>query len=441
MFTQACLGLVLLVSIPAWAQVSTSDGGIGLAMTDQMAVPPPVSGDASPTGGGSEAHRNFLRLGVVVTAEHTDNVLGYTSNPISDVDYSIYPTIAIDRAVPRLHLSLNYSPGFTFYEHTSARNQTDQALSFNLLYRLSPHVTATVRDYLRQTSSVLNANPLSSGSDSGVPQTPISPVIAPVGDQIGNAAGGELNYQFSRNGMIGASGTFTYLHFLDPSQVPGLYDSNSKGGSGFYSHRLSKHHYIGATYQYALTLAYPTGAVTQVQTSTVFGFYTLYLKPTFSISVSGGPQHYEISQAPLPAQGSWSPTFSASSAWQGRHTSYSAIYSRVIFGGGGLVGVFKADLATAIARWQVSRVWSLGATGSYGNNKDVTPSTYLSTEGGHSIFGTVSVDRQLGEHFKVEGGYTHLHESYGFSQGTTNSPNTNREFISISYHFARPLGG
>ena len=30
--------------------------------------------------------------------------------------------------------------------------------------------------------------------------------------------------------MIGASGTFTNLHFLNPTEVPGLYDSNSAGG-------------------------------------------------------------------------------------------------------------------------------------------------------------------------------------------------------------------
>ena len=57
--------------------------------------------------------------------------------------------------------------------------------------------------------------------------------------------------------MIGHGGTYTNLDFLEPTQVPGLYDSNSSGGSAFYSHRLPRNRYIGATYQYSKILAYP----------------------------------------------------------------------------------------------------------------------------------------------------------------------------------------
>ncbi len=112
-----------------------------------------------------------------------------------------------------------------------------------------------------------------------------------------------------------------------------------------------------------------------------------------------------------------------------------------MFGGGGLVGVFKSDIATATGRWQFARTWSSGLAASYANNKDVTPSSFLSTEGGHSILGTVSLQHQLTERLQIEGGYTRLHESYGSIPVIANSPNTNREFVSISYHFSRPLGG
>jgi hypothetical protein len=438
MFTRVCLSFALFVSIPAWSQVSTSEG-VGLGITDEMLTPPPVNGDAYSTAVGSEIRRNYLRAGLIVTTAHTDNVLGYATNPVSDVSYSIYPTLAIDRTSTRVQLMFSYSPGFTIYQHTSRRDQTDQDLDLNLVYRLSPHVTATVRDYLRQTSSILGATPLSGG---GIPDSPpLTPVIGPVGNQISNNAGGELTEQFSRNGMIGASGTFTNLHFLNPSEVPGLYDSSSQGGAAFYNHRLSRKHYIGATYQYASIVAYPLHAVSELQTNTVFFFYTIYLKPTFSLSFSGGPQHYTISQSPLPTQSTWSPYFTASVGWQGRNTNYSARYSRIVAGGGGLVGVFKSDVATVTARWQFARTWSAGSVATYGNNKDVTPSSFLSTEGGHSIYGTVSLEHQLSERFQIEGGYTRLHESYGFIPVIANAPNTDIEFVSISYHFARPLGG
>ena len=40
-----------------------------------------------------------------------------------------------------------------------------------------------------------------------------------------------LTYQFGMNGMIGASGTFTNLHFLKSTENLGIYDSKSGGGS------------------------------------------------------------------------------------------------------------------------------------------------------------------------------------------------------------------
>jgi hypothetical protein len=427
------------VPILASAQVSTADGGVGLAMTDQMATPPPVQDNSYPTATASETRTNYLRIGLGFTTGYSDNVLGYTSNPVGDVDYSIYPTIAISKSTTRIRLEFDYSPGFTFYQKTSSRNQTNQDLGLHFQYRLSPHVTAALQDNFRQTSSVLFANPLSGDSSSGIPQSPATPIIGPVGNQIGNTANAQINFQFRKNGMVGASATFTNLDYLDPSQVPGLYNSNSTGGSTFFSQRLSKRHYIGGTYQYAKTLAYPLHTVSTVQTNTFFLFYTLYLKPTFSISVSAGPQHFQISQYGLTSQSSWSPTVTASAGWQGRHTNVSGTYTHAVFGGGGLVGVFKSDLVSVFGRWQVARDWSLGSTGGYGNNRNVTPSAFLSTEGGHSIWATVTVDHQLTEHIQMQGGYMRLQENYGFIQSNSGA-STNREYVSITYHFQRPLG-
>lgn len=239
--------------------------------------------------------------------------------------------------------------------------------------------------------------------------------------------------------MLGASGTFNNLHYLDPSEVPGLYDSSSSGGAAFYSHRLSKRHYLGGHYQYSKTLAYPLNTVSTVQTNAIVLFYTLYVTPTFSISVSGGPQHYQLSQFGLTPQRSWSPTVTTSVGWQGRHTNVSGSYSHTVFGGGGLVGVFKSDVFNTFGRWQFARYWNLGATGGYGNNRNVTPSAFLSTEGGHSIWVTATVNRQLTERLTVGAGYTRLQENYGFIQ-SNHGANTDREFVTVSYHFQKPLG-
>jgi hypothetical protein len=444
MLTRVYLGLFLLVSASLWSQVDTNGTEAAPNPTDEarMLTPPPVNGQAYPTAVGSEARSNYLRAGLTFNTAYSDNVLGgVTANPVSDISYSIWPTIALDQTTPRLHSILTYSPGFTFYQRTSARNETDQNVGLDFQYRLSPHVTASLRDTFLKSSNVFNQPNLTAANPvSGSAQAPPVAVIAPLADRLSNMANAELTYQFSANGMIGAAGTFTNLHYPDPTQVPGLYDSSSRGGSAFYSHRLSRKHYIGGTYQYSRILAYPVNAQSETQTHTVFLFYTVYLKPTLSLSLSGGPQHFDVAQFPLPASRSWTPAAAASLGWQGRHTNFAASYSRIVTGGGGLVGAFHSNSANASARWQIARTWNVGSAAGYAIYKNVTPFFFLSSQDGHNVSGTASVQHQIGEHFNAELGYTRLHQSFNGISVISTNPDTNREFVSITYQFTRPLG-
>ena len=416
-----------------------------------MLTPPPVSGEAYATAVGVETRSNYLRGGLIVTTSYNDNVLGDLARQVGDVGYSIFPTIAIDKTTPRLHYTLTYAPGFTAYQNTSSLDQTNQNVSLNFQYRLSPHLTLALRDSLQKASSLFNQpDSLSEGTVSGSPQPPLVTVIAPVGDYLGNAATAELTYQFNRNSMIGANGGFTILDYSpSPTGEFTLQSSNSSGGSAFYSHRLSRNDYIGVTYQYLGILtypvsrqtAYPVNAKTETQTNTVFLFYTIYLNPTFSLSFSGGPQRFDVVQLPLPVYGSWSPALTASAGRQGPHTNFAVSYSRAITGGGGLVGAFQSNSAGAYARWRFARSWYVGSDAGYRNYKSVTPSAFLSTNGGHTLYGTVSAQHQLSEHLNVEFRYTRAHQTYSGIPVISIAPDTNREFISFSYTFMRPLGG
>jgi hypothetical protein len=443
--------LTLLVAVPIWSQdepvasaakevpaaefVTSSDDA-------RMLTPPTISGEAYPIAPTSEARSNYLRAGLTVNSAYSDNVLGGAStHPVSDVDYSIWPTITLDQTTTRLHSLLSYAPGFTFYERTSGRDETDQNATIDLQYRLSPHVTFSVRDSFQRSSNVFNQpDPLSAGVVYGSGQVPTAAVISPVADRLSNNGSAGLTYQFSPNGMIGGSGTFTNLHYPDPSQVPGLYDSNSRGGSVFYSRRISRKHYAGLLYQYSRIAAFPVGPEFETQTHSALLFYTVYLKPSFSLSFAGGSQHYEATQSPLFASRSWAPTGTASLGWQGRRTSIAAGYSRSVTGGGGLVGAFTSNTANASARWQMKRTWSVGSAASYAIYKNITPLLSAANPGGHTISGSVSVQHQIGEHFNAEAGYTRLHQSFSGIAVVSSAPNTNREFISISYQFNRPLG-
>lgn len=446
MRSRFCLAFALFVAVPLWSQVNDNGAPANnnpVADDARMLTPPAVTGAAYPIAPEAEERSNYLRAGVIFNTAYTDNVLaGLTARPVSDIDYSVWPTITLDETTSRLHSTLTYAPGFTFYQRTNGRNEADQTAGVDVQYRLSPHLTLSMRDSFQKASSIFNQpNSFSGAPVYGTAQVPTAAVIAPVADRLTNNANAELSYQFSRTGMIGGSAMFTNLHFPNPIEVPGLYDSSSRGASAFYSHRLSKRHYIGAQYQYSRILAFPVGPQFETLTHTIFGFYTIYFTPSFSLSLSAGPQYYQTTQSSLLNSHSWEPASTASLGWQGRHATFAASYSRTVTGGGGLLGAFESNTANASTRWQLTRAWNVGGAASYSIFKSLVSLPVAGNgQGGHSVSGNVSLRHPIGQHFEAELGYTRLHQSYGGIPLIATAPDTNVESISISYHFNRPLG-
>jgi hypothetical protein len=453
---QICLGLFLLNAVWLSSQVGGPPEPAATGNPDadnngsRMLTPPPVSGQVYPAAPASEERSNYLRGGLGFTTAYTDNALGSASGqPVSDTSFSVAPFLALDETTSRLHWVTNYAPGFTFYRRISSRNEADENVSTDIQYRLSPHLTFNARDGFQKSSTVFNQPDLAFAA--GVPagaQEPNFSVIAPIADRLSNAGNVGLNYQFAANGMVGATGTFSNLHYPNPSEVPGLYDSSSQGGSVFYSLRLSKMHYLGATYQYQRLVAYPTGGSSETQTHAVLLFYTLYATSRLSMSLFGGPQHSDTVQPPLlipplkiqlPEARSWTPSAGGSMNWQGSLTSIAVSYSHTISGGGGLTSAVHMDNATAAFTRQMRNDFSASAAGSYVQN-DLLASALAGAVNGHTLAGTVSLQQQFKQHFNLQLGYTRLHQSYAGVAVLATAPDTNREFISINYQFSRPLG-
>ena len=265
-----------------------------------MLVPPPVSGQTYPTSFTSEERANYLRGGVTFNTAYSDNVLGATSPaPVSDVSYSVWPTIALDETTSRLHSVLTYAPGFTFYQRTSSRTRPTR-MRYRFAYRLSPHVTFSARDGFQKTSNVFNQPDLGfAGTVSGGTQVPNDSVIAPIADRLSNNGNVGITYQFGANQMMGASGTFTNLHYPEAAEVPGSSIRASRAGRP-----STAAHREETLYRCEL----PVSAVAVVsdwqpnetQTHAVIFFYTLYASPRASISVFGGPQWSDTVRAFLP---------------------------------------------------------------------------------------------------------------------------------------------
>ena len=436
MMRQLCVVFAILVATPAWCQVTASPEEM------PMLTPPPVSGEAYPTLVGSEMRSNYLRMGLVFSTAYNDNLLtGGSTSPVSDVSFMMHPTLALDESTPRQQWSLTYSPTFTLYDKTSALNAADQSAALSILYRLSPHISVSARDSFEKTSNIFNEP----GSVSGGPitvsgQGELSGVIAPFADQISNKAEAGLSYQFSRNAMVGGSGTLTNLHFLNSADSAGLIDSSSRGGSAFYNRRLFENQYIGGTYRYSQILGYPASGQSDTQIHSFLAFYTIYFRRALSVSVMGGPQHYDSVESPLPNSQAWKPEGMASAGWQGSHINVAVSFSHSVTGGGGLQGAFESNSANVSVRRQIGRTWTAASGVNYAINRGVGEILSALMSGGHSISGTVSIQHSFGERLGVEIQYARLHQSYGGIAVVSSDPDSDRVLVSITYQLTRPLG-
>ena len=446
MLKRVCLTLTMLIAAPLWAQTDTNGNEPASPMIDEtMLTPPPVSGQSYPTALGSEERSNYLRYGVSFNSAYSDNTQG-GATPVSDVSYSIWPTIALDQTTPTLHTVLSYAPGFTFYQRTTGRDEADQNFSISVSDRLSPHVTLSARDGLQKSSSVFNQLDYGSGGVSGGSGGGNLQVIAPASPFLTNSANVDFSYQFAAHAMLGASGTFTNLHYFNSGEVSGLADSNTQGGSVFYSLRASRFHYFGVTYQYQrLVSSSPTVGQSETQTHAIIFYYTLYPTSTFSISVFGGPQHSNTAQGalgglPLPPAVAWNPSVGGSLSWQGQLTNVAFSYSHGVSGGGGLSGAVKSDSASLSLRRQITRGFNASLSGAYTQNNVLGSPLFGGGTDGHSISATASLSKQLGEHLNLQLGYTRLHQDYGSVAVLSATPDTNRETVTLSYTFSRPLG-
>ena len=127
--------------------------------------------------------------------------------------------------------------------------------------------------------------------------------------------------------------------------------------------------------------------------------------------------------------------------WQGQFTSAAVSYSHMVSSSAGLIGAVQSDSAGASFRRQLARSLSASLAGGYAQSTVVggLAQTSAASTNGHSISGTASLQQEFGQHLNVQLGYTRLHQSFNIVSIST-TPDTNREFVSVSYQFSRPLG-
>src|SRR6185312_11698390 len=136
------LGFMLLIAVPAFPQAISPVNPSPIQKENQMATPPPISNQAYPTIVNSEVRSNYVSGGMSFTSTYIDNLYpGAGNSSISEITYSILPTINLDQTTSRRHATISYSPGFTFYQPTSALNEVNQNANLAYHVRVTPHST------------------------------------------------------------------------------------------------------------------------------------------------------------------------------------------------------------------------------------------------------------------------------------------------------------
>ena len=438
MLKRICLGLAVLAGVPVWAQSPSST-------ETPMDLPPAVTGQVYPTQVASEVRRNYLRLAVSGSGGWADNVLvGFTNNKRGSGIYSVSPSISYNRKTGRMATEFTYDPAFTFYPQVSALNEFDQDASGSLEYRITPHFVYRMQDTFIRSSTIFSSLPGLGNSVSGALPTLLDGVAAQFADRIMNTATVDLGLQMSPNTLIGAEGSFAQLDYPKKSEVPGLVNSNSVGGSGFYSHRVTQHQYLGFIYQYVQIQTYLPNAEGQATLDMYTPFYSFYLLKTrqgnLTASLQGGLERasFVIRGRPLVAE--WTPAATASLGWQGPITNFAVGYGQSVSGGGGLNGLYKQNNYNGTAQWRIAREWDTSVGASYANLINDSPQYNPQLSTGHTVSGSAGLTRALGRFASLSVGYSRIHQSYPGISTITLNPDSDRIYGTVTYQLMKPVG-
>ena len=185
------------------------------------------------------------------------------------------------------------------------------------------------------------------------------------------------------------------------------------------------------------------------QTHALLLFYTLSPSKRFSISIFGGPQYSDIgpqfatgATTPAPSSQCWKPAGGASATGRGKSPAWPSVTRTWSQAAAGLIGAVQADTASASFRQQLGRIPERILSGGYMLRAQLLaacPRRLGSEQRAHDFGNSLPATAAW------PASECATRDTRGFIRITTwlpisDAPDTNREFVSLSYQFSRPLG-
>jgi len=437
-----------------------TDNPIELSTTQsasRVPVPLPLSLDADSMQFSSEARpRNYLRGGVSLGATYDDNLLSASSNRVGSASYSVLPNILLDQARSRLSWTLGYAGGFVANQRFSAYNQAAHDVGLDVRYRVSPHVNFHLRNHYSMTTGFFDqlqgSSTTSGGTGTGPVQQPNPTIITPLAKHVDELGTAEITWQFSAGDMVGASTTFYDSRFKDiPAGAGSLLSTQTEEADAFYTHRFSDRNWTGVAYKFQRLTFNP--ATETADTHSLLLFHTFYIQPRMALSIFAGPEYSTLDTqiistiVTLPYVGitavptreyRLSGAGGVSFSWQGQRTSATLSASRKVSDGGGLLSAVQLTGGTAQLRRQLTRTTVFLLGGTYGDNRLLDSGSGAGDLKSGS--GSVAFQQQIGRSFSANVGYARDYQNVKLGSTLPQSVNHNRGWITLSYHFDRPLG-
>ena len=130
------------VPVPARSGIAGLDAEPGgQANEEPPQIPALLGGQGTSLALTTEMERsNYLTFGMNVSTGYDDNALLTPSGQVGNTTFSVFPNIDMARSTSRMRWSFGYGTGLTVNQRLSNNNQGSHNLSFDSVFRLSPHV-------------------------------------------------------------------------------------------------------------------------------------------------------------------------------------------------------------------------------------------------------------------------------------------------------------
>jgi len=434
--------LILLVPLAAGSlgysqtvdsiQADSSQTGSSAALPDW---PVSVNGDTGSLALLSESKVNMLTGGFSLTSSYDDNALNGSGSGVGNAGMLFSPSLSVYQSRSRTFLTFTYFPGFTLNERLSPRYDVYQDSDFNLQFRLTEHATVRLHDSLLYgASSFDQAVPESSLSGQNILHQSNASAVTPLTKRLNNLGGVDFIYRAAENTMVGVSANFSNLHFQQTAADTQLLDNQAQSADAFYQKTVSEHQVIGLTYTFQRLTAFSSPTENTTTQSTLL-FDLVSFTPTMTLSVFAGPNRVNSGVGSIYHSG-WHADGGLTFGWQGQRSSARIGFIHHVTDGGGLTGAVSTYSVVSGARQKLGANWTANLEVVYGHNTPLD-----ATFGGafSSVIGNAGMERDFGQGLAVAVTYGREHQTFG-AQPALGVSDHNREWVSISYRFQRPLG-